>query len=272
MTGPPSGAMSGIVDQVSELFDKYQSASGTLSGFIEYNQESIGELLRTRRKIVETLNTMPAEVKLLIEDRAGEKIELSAEEKLSFVTAMRAYAESIERYPHMLLNMGFIYLVALFDAFITDIFTSFLLSRPEAMKPSGKQLGYERIIDLMSEGADSLLSFMAQSEIHSLSYASIADQAKYYKSRFKIDLSHSGVGIDVLTEIWARRNLLVHNNGVVNKLYLDAVRSSPFREGEVLNVGHGYWEESRRHLDGVATFVHKAVLDKFTSKNLPPTA
>lgn len=253
------------------MLSKYQSASGTLSGFIEYNQESIKELLSTRRSMADTLNTMPVEARLLLDDGSGEKLELSAVDRQSLVGAMNAYVESIERYPHMLLNMGFIYLVALFDAFLADAFTSFLLSRPEAMK-SGKQLTYERVIDLVAEGADSLLKFMAQSEIHRLSYASIADQAEYYKTKFKIDLSDSGVGIDVLTEIRARRNLLVHNNGVVNKLYLDTVRSSPFREGEVLNVEYKYWEESRRHVDGVATFVHKAILDKCTSNEVPPAA
>jgi hypothetical protein len=258
--------MRGFIDHVSELLSGYQNASDTLAGFMEYNQRSIGELLSTRRKIVETLNDMPAEAKLLLDEGGGEKIELTEEDKRSFVTAMRAYAGSIERYPHMLLNMGFIYLVALFDAFLADVFTSLLSSRPEVMK-SGRQLTFERIIELVSEGPDSLIRFMAQSEIHRLSYASIAEQAEYYKTKFKIDLSDSGVGVGVLAEIRARRNLLVHNNGVVNKLYLDAAPSPPPREGEVLNVSYEYWEESQKNLNAVAIFIHKAVVDKFAPKD-----
>lgn len=124
--------------------------------------------------------------------------------------------EMIDKYPHLLMSMAFIYLIALFDSFLTDVFAAVLIERPETLK-SKKQLTYDRILELHQKGE--LVEFMARREINELSYKSMADQFDYYKAKFNIDLADSNVELAALVEIRARRNLLVHNNGVVDDIY-----------------------------------------------------
>jgi hypothetical protein len=256
--------MPNLLYAVSEIMTNYQTASDTLAGFMSYNKESLSKYVKVRRDLAQSVQAIPAEIPVNIVTDDGEKIDLSDDDRRRFAEAMLAHAESVERYPHMMMNMSFIYLVALFDAFLGDMFTAVLTHRPETMKSKEKKLSYERILERTSEG--DLISFMARREINDLSYKSVIDQARYYKDKFNIDLGDSGVGVSVLAEIQARRNLFVHNRGVVNQIYLDRVGKSPHHLGEVLNIEHEYWNESRQRLDAVAIYVHKAVVDKFVAK------
>jgi len=261
--------MQSFLDAISAFINNYHRTSFTLASFIEDTHKSITELSKVHVRLTDKFKAIPAGAEVELQIEGGKSIGLSAEQMQVVVEAMTMRVESIERYPHMLTNMGFIYLVAIFDAFLTDIFTSVLVNKPEALK-SKRQLTYDRILELMSGG--DLITFMAHREINELSYKSMEDQAEYYKSKFNINLSDSGVGVSVLTEIRAERNLLVHNNGVVNEIYLETVDSSSLHLGETLNIQYEYWKESRQHLDTVANFVYKSVVDKFAPKDESPTA
>ncbi len=55
---------------------------------------------------------------------------------------------------------------------------------------------------------------MAAREISGIAYKNLTDQIRYYAECFDVDLaSADGVLVDSLTEVVARRNLLVHNAG-----------------------------------------------------------
>ncbi len=58
-----------------------------------------------------------------------------------------------------------------------------------------------------------------------LSYKSIRDQADYYRERFGIAIEDSGIPFGDLVELRAIRNILIHNNGIINHIFLEQVKS-----------------------------------------------
>jgi len=86
---------------------------------------------------------------------------------------------------------------------------------------------------------------MARREINELSYKSMADQSDYYKAKFNIDLADSGVELAALVEIRSRRNLLVHNNGIVNDMYMETVKYTTYNLGERVEITFDYWNKCK---------------------------
>lgn len=55
--------------------------------------------------------------------------------------------------------------------------------------------------------------------------------------------------MDDLVEYHARRNLYVHNGGVVNSRYLEAVRDIQTAVGDRLEITSEYWTEGPAHVN-----------------------
>lgn len=255
---------------ISKIWDAYKLSIWDLTVFVQDTQGAISEISQKHRQIAEKIGKAQ-QGKRVENEKSDEKtvsIKLSKEEIELLVTVMAKRVEGIDKYPNLLMNMAFIYLVALFDAFLTDVFAAVLIERPEALK-SKKQLTYDKILELQQKGE--LIKFMAQREINELSYKSMADQSNYYKAKFNINLAGSGVELTALIEIRARRNLLVHNNGIVNDMYMETVKYTTYSLGDRVELTFDYWNECKKQLDSVATFVHKSVLDKFFKGNSKET-
>ncbi|BCL33896.1 hypothetical protein NSMS1_03430 [Nostoc sp. MS1] len=255
-----------LAEIISKLWNTYRKSTWELTAFIEDTQRSINETSQKHGRIAEKLRKV-RQGESVENEKSDEKtisIELSEEELDALVSVITERGEMIGEYPRLLVGMAFIYLVALFDAFLTDAFAAVLIERPEALK-SKKQLTYDKILELQQKGE--LVEFMARREINELSYKSMADQSDYYKAKFNINLADSGVYLAALIEIRARRNLLVHNNGVVNDIYIEAVKQTKYNLGDRVEITFDYWNKCKERLNSVANFVHKSIIEKFVKEN-----
>lgn len=163
---------------------------------------------------------------------------LDAHETKLIVDVMDWRGKIIERYPSMLLNMAFIYFVALFDALTSDGLRQVLAARPEMMK-SGRQISVEDAITHQLTGG--LIDYLAGREVTALSYMSFREQTEHYRRRFGIQIVPAEVELANLVELFARRNVLVHNNGVANHAYLALAPNTEGSLGDRLDVDMAYW-------------------------------
>lgn len=164
-------------------------------------------------------------------------------------------------YPHLASKMAFVYLIATFDAYLSDIFEVVILNRPAILK-SKKQISYEKILEFSS--TSDLIQYLAKRELNELSYKSIKDQADFYSERFGLALEDSGVSISELIEMHTTRNVLVHNNGVVNHIYLEQLPSTTYKLGDELLVDSTYFYSVALRLDKVVEFISIHLNNKFT--------
>ena len=71
-------------------------------------------------------------------------------------------------------------------------------------------------------------------------YKSHDEWMKFFTDKVKIDIPVIKINGNELKEIIARRNLLVHNNGCVNSIYLSITGKKDVQLGDVLTVGKVY--------------------------------
>lgn len=248
-------------DALAELFTKFDSSASAIRKYVSGMQQHIVAEVMLYEGLVANLH----EGRAVSSFRNGiityEKI---SDQPLPSLQYVLPWGEILSQRNVMLFEMAFIYLLAAFDAYVADVFGAAMRSRPETLKSSQKQLTYQIIVEQHERGA--LLDYMVQRELHELSYKSIGDQAEYFKKKFKIDLQDSGVSVETLTELRACRNALVHNAGVVNYLYLDAVRASEYRLGERVKVSEHYWSAAFGSIYRVAEFLLDALVAKFCKR------
>jgi hypothetical protein len=257
--------------QLRHLFSQYIEATSMLSQYVEDSEEGFRKLsdeneivsdkIHRARKSGKSGKFIIQEIKSF-ENEKTVKTSFSEDEFDILISAMEHRIGLLQSYPGLLYRMAFIYLVALFDAFLADVFQLVLVARPQALR-SKKQLTYEKILEFSSH--EDLVRYLVQRELHELAYQSIRDQFSYYESRFNVSLAKSGVPIEVLTEIRAARNVLVHNNGIVNHIYLELVHEAKYNLNDQLVISLEYWKQAEESLKTVAAHVHGSLRDKFAS-------
>jgi hypothetical protein len=173
-------------------------------------------------------------------------------------------AEDLEhikvRFPELLLEMAFIYRVALFDALLPDLLNAVLVSRPEMLR-SDKKLSHEQILDCTD--MPSLIALMVQKELQSVSYQSISDQQSWMRKHLGIELFDDQDECNQMIELTARRNLFVHANGFVNERYKTLIPTSSYIVGERLLVTEEYWAASDEILQTVSDHLLHEIHRKF---------
>lgn len=247
-------------DKIIELHRNFNTSTLALSTYIKEVESFLWKHDEQTQFLAAKIKKIRAGEVVEAEPDATIKLELDERQFAIIAAAVDNFATITSQYPDMLLEMGYIYLIALFDAYLTDVFTAVLIFKPEILK-SKKQLTYEKIIELSEQGG--LISFLAHREMNELSYKSIGEQNDFYKSRFGIDLENSGIPLKVLTELRATRNILVHNRGVVNHIFLELIPDTDYSLGDKIILSIEDWLKTFDHLRQVAKYLKEILLEKF---------
>jgi hypothetical protein len=112
-------------------------------------------------------------------------------------------------------EMALVYLVSRLEAFLKDYLQAVFLQDPRRLRSSA-QLTYEQALRYPSMPA--LRRALAEREAEALGYKSIDDVERALKERFGVRLSDFPKW-QLVREVVYRRNLVVHNRGVVNDIY-----------------------------------------------------
>ena len=89
-----------------------------------------------------------------------------------------------------------------------------------------------------SEAVDYILS----KKVDSVLYGNLDKQLNFVSGELKIGLNKRIVKWAVIDEAMERRNLIVHNNGIVNRRYISNVKrlAKDIKEGDVLSIDGQY--------------------------------
>ncbi len=159
-----------------------------------------------------------------------------------------------------LLEMTFQQTVSLFEAFLFDFLRLVLIHQPLHLDQR-KQITVG--MALSAPDRASLVTLLAERELNQLRYANVRDWFKYME-----DLVHLGCPsadeIDRLAEIKASRDILVHNSGAVNAIYLD--KAGVLARGNLgaqLDISDQYHEASWQLVKKVIEDVSTAAIGRF---------
>lgn len=177
----------------------------------------------------------------------GNKIFISDTTTRLIYQQFRQHEEKIEGERTQDLYLTLLSLASIFEVLVNKLLEYHLLYVEKGPGSLGeKQIKYSEIYNL--ESVDIKKKF-ADSFIESIMYKSFDDWIEEF---FKIccdkkyDISRDSYIIPLkksISEMYQRRNIIIHNNGIVNQVYKTKVPDTPYELGERIKITDEYLEE-----------------------------
>jgi hypothetical protein len=104
-----------------------------------------------------------------------------------------------------------------FLTYLSELFSLVFRSRPETLR-SREQIRVEDVLE--HESMDDVVAFLSERRVGRLAYAGLRDLAKEVESDLGLALFPEPGALDRAVSIVEARNLIAHNRGVINAIYL----------------------------------------------------
>lgn len=178
----------------------------------------------------------------------GEMVELSQDGKSGRYSSIpkelkESYRkiEAIQKQNEILYSGSLMLLITYFENTISKIFKADLQRHPQRMSLENKSVSY-KILEA-SKSIEDVKFHMIDNEVTTIMYKSFSDWIEYFKKNMKLNLKYVTEKKPIITEIIQRRNLIVHNEAIVNSVYINLVSKecrSNVKIGDILIVDRQY--------------------------------
>jgi len=126
-------------------------------------------------------------------------------------------------------------LVSEYDTFLGHIIRAIFYLKPEMLNASEKNLSFSKLLEL--ENVESAREFIIEKEIETVLRDSHTQQIKWLESKLDVKLTTDLNSWKPFIELTERRNLFVHNDGIVNSQYLSICKQNNIEINENLKIG-----------------------------------
>lgn len=152
-------------------------------------------------------------------------------EKNSIEIAARREIASKDAQIKLLNNSTLLSLISSSEWFISRLMYKFVQLHPECINLNEKNLSFKQIKNLGS--IDEAVEFLINTEIEQVMRGSFEDWIKFIKSKSGAKIGYLNQPLELINEIYLRRNLLVHNNGLVNSIYLSKLTETQKKDVKI---------------------------------------
>ena len=133
--------MSDLRNRLTEIAASHAEVVRALRAFVDSTREAIGKEAATASSLTDRfskgLDSAADTIVLKIEGKQKE-LELSRRQLATIVDAVGLWRDLHQQFPKLLLEMAFIYRVALHDAFLPDVLGAVLTANPDMLKSRKK--------------------------------------------------------------------------------------------------------------------------------------
>lgn len=144
-------------------------------------------------------------------------------------------------------------LITRFEEFMSNFLSELYTLYPEKYLDQ-QQIRFSEIID---KGIDDIRQKIVLREVDEKMRASYMDWFKLLQDHgMKFDSCMSE--LDTLKEIYARRNIIIHNAGIVNETYVKTVPKSKLKEGDNAAISNEYLQAA---FDTIRTLIYKIMIE-----------
>lgn len=147
--------------------------------------------------------------------------------------------ESISKYETDIYTFCFINLIARTEAFLNDILETLYLWKSDELTDENRK--------------KSILKF---------SHLSFKDKMKFLKNKFNLNFPQIEEHNQKIIELFSTRNLILHNNGLVNETYLKINESSKLKLGDKRVINEDYLNLTFVLLIIIAKSIEEQIKDK----------
>lgn len=176
--------------------------------------------------------------------------------------------EMRERQADILYSGALMLLVTYFENLISGILKKDFVKHPERIALNEKSVSYKQLIDYGD--IEGIKEYLIDQEVTNMMYGSLADWKNFFEKKIKLSISFWGRNFNTMQEIMARRNLFVHNNGIINTIYLNLIqnKTDTNRLGDSIEINREYIDKAINILEyaGV-TLAIEAWLKEYGNNN-----
>jgi len=160
-----------------------------------------------------------------------------------------------------LISATFQHFVSLFERFVFDFIGEWLTEYPGSL--SGNQLQFRVVLEAADKSQ--VVSSVVQREVLGIAYRRVVDWFTYLEKIAQLGCPTPDQ-IQRIAEVKASRDVLVHNNGIANSIYVDkSLGQARFADGETLELPEHYHRDSWQLIKHIVSDVANAGIAKLGS-------
>lgn len=161
----------------------------------------------------------------------------------------------------------FLQFVSIFEGFVADLLRIWLRRYPKSLS-SKKQVNFGTILN--AQNLDDVIQEIVDKEVDEVFYGPPVAWFSYFKEKLNW-MYPDGADVDKIAEIKTTRDILVHNNGIINAVYLSkAGQGARGAEGQRVEVDEVYHRETWKLLHGVIEKLRDIALNKLPKESQNP--
>lgn len=153
------------------------------------------------------------------EAESGKKFEIKLDEdgQKKFSSAMEKISKNQSR-KSSLHQSSLVTIISYVEWFLAQLIHKYYDKHPDSIGLKDKQLSLNDLYEIGS--IEDAKKYLIDTKVESVLRGSLNDWIKFLKEQMKLSMSYLDEYQDILVEACQRRNLYVHNGGVVNSIYL----------------------------------------------------
>ena len=163
-----------------------------------------------------------------VSDKPRISISVSGPQEKALDLALSEIGENQECIA-LLYQSSLISLISAVECFLSQIIHTYYDTVPESLSDKDKVFSFDDLKNFNS--VEDARTYLIEKKVNDLMRKSFTDWISFFKDKTGLSMSYLTPYMDTLVETCERRNLLVHNAGIVNTIYLSKVSLS-LRKGK----------------------------------------
>lgn len=211
------------LDNAQQLYDTMKKISDVVKEFKPSDEFDDIQMKELNEKIVKKLLDLG-----LANVNENDEIILNVNDDIEPINNIDELLDALrnsDRNKRFLFNNAVVNCVTSYEQFVGFLFKSFYLQNSNCI--CKKAISFEELREIGS--IDDARDYLINREIRDLMHGSIDEWQKHFKNVIKIDVNHYEINKKQISEIFSRRNLIVHNNSIVNSIYLKETSNNNYK-------------------------------------------
>lgn len=231
----------------------------------------LGTILATRQKAQKLHQQFLERDCELIHDETGEFYYIRPEHVRRNAQLRKEIAQSSIAFTMVQRNFV-VSLVSQFDSFLGSLIRTMFYIKPELLNSSEKSLTFANLVQY--QNISDAREFIIEKEVESVLRESHSAQFKWLEDKIGAPLRKDLPIWSTFIELTERRNLYVHNDGIVNHQYINICKQcgvslpATIKPGDVLPVDLSYFQDAFRCVFELGIKLSQVVWRRLTPKNL----
>lgn len=151
--------------------------------------------------------------------------------------------ESKEKQNEILYSGSLMLLITYFENLFSKIFYHDFSKYPNRVSLDEKAVTFKTLQDIGN--IDEIKEHLIDTEVTKMMYKSFSEWITYLSKSMNLKLKYTNEKKNSILEIISRRNLYVHNDGIVNSIYLNIVsKQDKYKKGDTIRITRDYIDDA----------------------------